>query len=81
MEFLAYYIIVALIASMITGVLALNSDAFDGIGFAWLNPVWLYNTIKVNWFGAAFLALIGNLALPLYAICYWIYKLCTVGRR
>ena len=55
--------------------------AYDGNGFAWLNPVFIYRHIKVNWFGAIFLALLGNISIPGIAVIYWIYKLCTVGRK
>lgn len=54
---------------------------FETMGLAWVNPIWIYQTIEVNWFGAIFLALIGNVIIPHIAIFYWIYKLCTVGRK
>ena len=50
-------------------------------GFPCLNPIWLYRHYKVNWFGAAVSALGLNLCCPIISICYWFYKLCTVGRR
>lgn len=57
------------------------SDMFTMVGLAWVNPIWIHQAIKVNWFGAIFLALIANIIIPHIAIFYWIYKLCTVGRR
>ncbi len=81
MEFLGYYFAAVMFTTVIMTILTLTSDAFNGVGFVWLNPVWIYKTIKVNWFGAVFIALAGNIALPIYAIGYWFYKLCTVGRR
>ena len=54
----------------------------DGdIGFSYVNPVVIYNNVKVNWLGAALLSIILNIAFPLISIPYWIYKLCTIGRR
>lgn len=51
----------------------------DGLEFN--NPAWLYKRFRVNWFGAVMMALAFNiLTLPL-SICYWFYKLCTVGRK
>lgn len=57
------------------------TDAYGDNGFAWVNPLFIYRKIRVNWFGATLLALIGNIAIPGIAVIYWIYKLCTVGRR
>ena len=50
-------------------------------GFEFCNPLWLYKNYSVNVFGAIFLALVYNLLCPIGTICYWIYKLCTFGRR
>jgi hypothetical protein len=61
--------------------LSVPSNLYNDTGFAWLNPCFIYRHAKVNWFGAAFLALIANIALPIIAIVYWFYKLCTVGRK
>lgn len=51
------------------------------IGLAWLNPLWLYRHINVNWFGAFFIALVGTLMFIPFAVGYWLYKACTVGRK
>lgn len=56
------------------------SNAFDELGLAWLNPLFIYKNIGVNWFGAVLLALVVNVIFVPYAILYWLYKLCTVGR-
>ena len=50
-------------------------------GFSIVNPMVIYNNIKVNWFGAVILAIIINIFLPAIAIMYWMYKLCTIGRN
>lgn len=52
----------------------------DGCEF--VNPYWIYRYCKnVNWFGAIILALLFSVLLPVPAIGYWFYKLCTIGRR
>lgn len=57
------------------------SEITNSEGLEFVNPIWLHAKYKVNWFGAGCLTLLFNtLALP-YAICYWWYKLCTVGRK
>lgn len=45
------------------------------------NPLCIYQTYKINWFGCILLTLISNIILILPAFCYWIYKLCTFGRK
>lgn len=52
----------------------------DGANFSFVNPIVIYNKIKVNWFGAIVLAVIFNILLPAISIPYWIYKIFTVGR-
>ena len=64
-----------------TLVLCLVTDAYNDNGFAWLNPLFIYRHVKVNWFGASFLALLGNISIPGIAVIYWIYKLCIIGRK
>ena len=82
MIFLLYWIIMDVAAHITAIALVMtNCDQGDNTGFAWLNPVWLYRNIKVNWFGAIFIAFLGNAVFPLIALCYWFYKLCTIGRR
>lgn len=57
-------------------------DIVDADGWALCNPYWVhkYNT-SVNWFGAIVLALGYSLLSPVAALCYWFYKLCTIGRK
>ena len=50
-------------------------------GLCFCNPKWIYNHTKTNWFGTTCLAILANLAFGPAALCYWFYKLCTVGRR
>ena len=49
-----------------------------GTGF---NPVQVYKTYKVNWFGCIMLVLLAHIMFLIMAIVYWFYKLCTVGRE
>lgn len=58
-----------------------TSEFFASLGLSFFNPVVFYNNIKVNWFGAWLLAIVFNLMLPSAAVFYWIYKICTVGRK
>lgn len=50
-------------------------------GFSIVNPMVIYNNIKVNWFGVVILTILINIFLPIMAIMYWMYKLCTIGRN
>lgn len=56
--------------------IACNAD-----GFEFLNPIIIYNTIKVNIFGTILITILLNTILAPYAIGYWVYKVCTVGRK
>ena len=60
---------------IIVGVL----DEFDD--FSFLNPIKIYKTYHVNYFGAALICIIYNLMCPVGSIGYWIYKICTFGRK
>lgn len=46
-----------------------------------LNPIHNYKRWKMNWFGVIFFTALINIVFPIYSICYWFYKLCTVGRK
>ena len=49
--------------------------------FSFVNPIKIYKTYKVNYFGAAIICIIYNLLCPIGSIGYWFYKLCTFGRK
>ena len=49
--------------------------------FSFVNPFVIYKNIPMNWFGVILLTIILNLLFPLVSICYWFYKLVTVGRK
>ena len=59
------------------------SSIEDTDGWALCNPYWVYKKYHqgVNWFGAIVLSLLYTALCPIGAVCYWFYKLCTVGRR
>lgn len=45
------------------------------------NPYCLYHTYKVNLFGVILLTILVYIFLLPFPLIYWIYKLCTFGRR
>ena len=51
-------------------------------GWELCNPYWAYDYyMGVNVFGAIMISLFYTVLCPIGAVCYWFYKLCTVGRR
>lgn len=55
-------------------------DAIDDLSF--FNPIRNYKEwIFMNWFGVIFFTILLNIICPAYALGYWFYKLCTVGRK
>ena len=81
------FIEISIIWNICGFVLLFCAAMFDGSptekadGFEFCNPIWLYRQYRVNWFGAGFLALLINLICPACSLGYWLYKLCTIGRR
>ena len=71
----------ALVLAALAVSIFISFNLSDDTGLAFMNPNVLYNTGRVNRFGAYFLAIIFSIMFLPAAICYWIYKLCTVGRR
>lgn len=71
-----------IIGTLPLGIIAITTDfGRKASGLEFLNPKYIYNNIKVNYFGCFWLFLIINLASPILTICYWFYKLCTAGRK
>lgn len=72
------FIIVGFMFLMIFGgLIGINS-----FGFSFFNPIRNYEQWnKMNWFGIIFCTIAVNVILFPYAICYWIYKLFTTGRK
>lgn len=52
-----------------------------GSGFNFLRPDIIYHNTKLNYFGVGVVCLVLNLFFLPLALCYWFYKICTVGRR
>lgn len=50
-------------------------------GYEFVNPFFVYKHSKVNWFGALVLALFYSMLCPIGTLCYWFYKICTIGRK
>lgn len=50
-------------------------------GLTFLQPDVIYHNTKLNYFGVGVVCLALNLFFLPMALCYWFYKLCTVGRR
>ena len=50
-------------------------------GIEFVNPLVIYKQTRVNWFGALFLATLYGMMCPICTAGYWLYKLCTVGRK
>ena len=73
-----FYHFVGLTIIAITGFAGAVDNA-SGVEF--VNPCFIYRKVRVNWFGASVLALIYTVLLPMPAIVYWFYKLCTFGRK
>lgn len=70
------YIFISFVCIVCPIAIACNAD-----GFEFLNPIIIYNTIKVNIFGTILITILLNTILAPYALCYWVYKVCTVGRK
>ena len=46
-----------------------------------LNPIYIYEHTSCNIFGTICLTILVNFLCPIVSICYWFYKLCTIGRK
>ena len=74
-----FYLMVWSICGAIILGLCGTFDKFDD--FSYVNPIKIYKTYRVNYFGAALICIIYNLLCPIGSIGYWFYKLCTFGRK
>ena len=61
--------------------LSMFFDSGELIGLQWVNPVVIYNNVSVNWFGCIVLTILAHIAAGPWVVFYWLYKLCTVGRK
>lgn len=62
-------------------VLGLGGALSRAKGLEFVNPCFIYKYNNVNWFGAIMVCIVYSLAMPACTVCYWFYKLCTVGRK
>ena len=46
-----------------------------------VNPINVYDEVKVNWFGAWLIAIFCNIVFTVLAVMYWVWLLCTFGRK
>lgn len=77
-EIASWYIIIAGAAHFISLIYIL--DLFVGLSF--FNPIRNYKTwTRMNWFGVILGTTFLHVLLPVYAVGYWFYKLCTFGRK
>ena len=75
MSIMAISIIIQII--ILFGATDLNEKFFNEL----FNPITIYKNHEVNYFGAFLITLFSNGFLFGFAIFYWFYKLCTVGRK
>ena len=73
--------IIVLALGIDCGIGCMIADFLQVDDFRFLNPIWVYKNIKVNIFGTIFLTVLFNIIILPYALIYWFYKLCTVGRH
>ena len=66
---------------IIIGYIFLTAIAPLVLGLQWINPIVIYNNVSVNWFGCIVLTILAHIAAGPWAVFYWFYKLCTVGRK
>lgn len=79
MEILIEILISLNLASVIIAGVLLASGAYEA--FSFVNPKVIYRKIRVNWFGVILLTIVFNACFVIVSIPYWIYKICTVGRK
>ena len=75
------YLLSTVFINLLWWLACLEVSIADGAGLCFCNPKWIYNHTKTNWFGTLVLTILANVAFGPSALCYWFYKLCTVGRR
>lgn len=83
LEIIKLFAIVYIVPHMGTFILVFDSiekgnlDTFD-----FFNPIRNYKTwTSMNWFGVILGTVFFHILLPVYAVVYWFYKLCTFGRK
>jgi hypothetical protein len=59
----------------------IDSIFLEGNMWDIMNPYRVRQNSKVNWFGAVIVSLLCTVLCPVWALCYWFYFLCTIGRK
>ena len=72
------FVVYNLLGAIICSIWCANCYA---AGWELCNPYWSYQYYSVNWFGAVMISLLFSVLCPIGAVCYWFYKLCTIGRK
>ena len=82
-ELIVEILLAILVYNIIGGIICVGWNAVKcPDGWEICNPYWSYQYhTSVNWFGAIMLSLLYSILCPIGAMCYWFYKLCTVGRK
>lgn len=62
-------------------IMALSLESGDEVGLQWINPIVIYNDVRVNWFGCIVLTILAHIVAGPWACLYWFYKLCIAGRE
>ena len=82
-EIIAIVVFLSIVWSGVGFVMGINifptrqEEAF----FDFFNPRWIYTHIRVNIVGCILLTIFAHILSPIVAIGYWIYKMCTIGRK
>ena len=51
------------------------------VSFSFVNPIVIYNNLKLTWFLTIVISIAINLILPVISIPYWIYKLLSLLKK
>lgn len=79
-----WYLVVLIFYGVITFFVALGVITYQDFGEMMdetLNPITIYKNHRVNILGCILLTILGHVLFPWFAPFFWLYKLCTVGRR
>ena len=60
----------------------LLASTYDKDDLSFFNPIRNYREwVNLNWFGVIFFTILLNITFSFFALGYWFYKLCTIGRQ
>jgi hypothetical protein len=81
---LSGYIFVGMVNLFILSLIefAIVFETCGHVDLSVFNPVENYRRwTSMNWFGVILFTFLLNIICPGLAVCYWFWKLCTVGRK